>query len=388
VVQNPIIRPESSTISRSNQVTRQDPVPLPTGNVVRGHHNNSNIDNSRHSNNNNNNKVNINQTNHFNINYNADLSPTRVFELIASKLGAHYISQGEEGLYDFILCEIFTDPSNPKNTAIACSNYKEQRFHYGVIDDDGNPIIKEDISLVNFNEYLRKYNSLIRTLITRFTPFAIGCLGYNDTETNRKVESLINTMIERKKMPSYMLKRIRNRDQRLSSQDTEIDDEMTANMLKDLEEQGKTSYMKHVQTDDEKLAMSAYNIREGRMTPQKKAYIKLETKAKLDITDWDDEKNCMVIKNEEEELRRCQEEDIRKGNEIRRKEQEKQAERDRREKIRQEHKAMKEAEAKIERERKFQVKKEKLLKQVEKQAEKQSNIKSKPLKIIETIQEE
>jgi hypothetical protein len=59
------------------------------------------------------------------------------------------------------LCEIFTDPSNPKNTAIACSNYKEQRFHYGVLDEDGNPIIKEDISLINLHQYLSKYNTLI-----------------------------------------------------------------------------------------------------------------------------------------------------------------------------------------------------------------------------------
>jgi hypothetical protein len=104
--------------------------------------------------------------------------------------------------------------------------------------------------------------------------------------------------------------------------------------------------------EDEKLEMSVYNSREAQRNPRREQYEKMKHKTKDTITCWNEEKNCVEIKDEKEELQKCVDEDKRKiqkdlikAEEARKKEEEKERSREERERIRLETERFKRNEA-------------------------------------------
>ena len=312
------------------------------------HTNNSNNNNT----NTNSNNINSNNTNTIHqINYFVNFSREQMTDHFYSKFGAKYINRGEEGLYDFFYWEVFTDPSNPNNTAIKCTNHKNHRFIYGMLNSDGTTEIVEDISLKKFNEYLSRYNKVIIDIIDEFHPRSIGCLGYTNEEANKKVQTLIKSMIERKNMSSYMAKKCRTTNS-LASDEDEIDDEYIRKKREFFKDNNMHVAQKHVMSDEEKMDIAAYNIREAQRNPRKEYYQKMVHKTKDTITCWNEEKQCVEIKDEKEEFQKCVDEDNRKiqkdlakAEEARNKEEEKKRAREERERIRLETERFKRNEA-------------------------------------------
>ena len=223
--------------------------------------------------------------NNITINYYANLDVERITKLFAEKFGPEYIKQGENGLYEFIYCEILTDPLDSKNTAIICVNQRDQVFHYGVFDPYGKPVIREDVSLTKFNTYLQSFNGLIRTLVSRASPYYIGCVGVNNEETKKNVDTLINSMIERKKMPLYLIDKVGPppvKQELVDPLSVVLSEEEQQLMIKKLEDEGLMPYMNYVPTEEEKKAMEELAIRDRLLTPEriKQRNTKLKTDKK------------------------------------------------------------------------------------------------------------
>jgi hypothetical protein len=116
-------------------ITQLPPVPVIPSTVQENSNNSSTQVRQINSNNTtttttNSNNVNSNNTVTQHINYFINLSNDVMTDHFLTKFGPNYIKQGEEGLYQFIYWEVFTDPSNPTNTAIRCTNHKMHRFIY------------------------------------------------------------------------------------------------------------------------------------------------------------------------------------------------------------------------------------------------------------------
>lgn len=225
---------------------------------------------------------NDNSVNNYNINYFPNLEPNHIFNLFLTKFGPKYISQGENGLYEFIFCEIFTDPNDSNNTAIVCINYKEEIFHYGTLNKNGVPVIREDISLSEFNKYLRNFNGLIRTLVTKTSDFTTGFLNAKSEDMQKNLDALIDAMTSRKKMPSYIANKIRSR----TRNDDHIGDIVSEDMLKlwleEGEKKGIACYQTHVPTERELKAKEDLKIRDRLLTPEmiEQRKVSLEKKRK------------------------------------------------------------------------------------------------------------
>jgi hypothetical protein len=278
--------------------------------------------------------------NNLHFGYNANISDQNMIKLLMTKFDSEYIKQGEDGLYEFVYWEVFTDPMNPKNTAIICPNYRDKRFIYGTVDEEGKTKIIEDYSLVGFNEYLSKYNKVIVKIINSYSPLAIGCLGYTHEVTNQRVENLIKSMIERKNMKYYMANKIRAKE--LSDlPKNELSDDVIDQYIEYFEDQNLASYQKYVPSEEEKIEMAVYNSREAQRNPRREQYEKMKHKTNDTITYWNEEKDCVEIKDEKEELQKCVDEDNRKiqrdltkAEEVRKKEEEKERAREEKEKVR------------------------------------------------------
>ena len=311
------------------------------------HINTTNNHNSHNTTNNNSNIV----INNLHFDYNANISDKNMMKLFTSKFDQKYIKQGEYGLYEFVYWEVFTDPMNPKNTAIICPNHRDKRFIYGTVDEEGQTNIIEDYSLVGFNEYLSKYNKVIVKMINNCSPFSIGCLGYTHEVTNQRVENLINSMIERKNMKYYMANKIRAKELSALSKN-ELTDDVIDQYIEYYEDQNLTWYQNYIPSEEEKIEMAVYNSREAQRNPRREQYEKMKHKINDTITCWNEEKDCVEIKDEKEEFQKCVDEDNRKiqkdlakAEEARKKEEEKERAREERERIRLETERFKRNEA-------------------------------------------
>jgi hypothetical protein len=210
----------------------------------------------------------VNNYNSYNINYFPNLEPNHIFNLFLTKFGPKYISQGENGLYEFIFCEIFTDPNDSNNTAIVCINYKEEIFHYGTLNKNGVPVIREDISLSEFNKYLRNFNGLLRTLVTKTSDFTSGFLNAKSEDMQKNLDALIDAMTSRKKMPSYIANKIRSRTRNDDHISDIVSEDMLKLWLKEGEEKGIACYQTHVPSERELKAKEDLKIRDRLLTPE------------------------------------------------------------------------------------------------------------------------
>jgi len=244
-----------------------------TATMASGNHNISNISHSTidtgHNDNSTHNTLNDNSVSNYNINYFPNLDPKHIFDIFLTKFGPKYISQGENGLYEFIFCEIFTDPEDSSKTSIICIDYKEEIFHYGSLNKDGVPIVREDISLSEFNKYLKNFNGLIRTLVTKTSDFTSGLLNTRSCDMQKNLDALVNAMTSRKKMPSYIANKIRLR----MHNDNHINDVVSEDILKmwleEGEKKGIACYQTHVPTERELKANEDLKIRDRLLTPEK-----------------------------------------------------------------------------------------------------------------------
>ena len=207
--------------------------------------------------------------NHYYINLYPDLSHKRVHNLFATKLSPEYISQGETGLYEFIFCEIFTDPTNPNKTAIMCVNYKEEIFHYGMLDDKGQPVIREDISLSEFNRYLHNFDGLIHRAIHKSMTHIDGLLNATSEDTKKNLDALVDAMTSRKKMPSYIADKIRSIKPDNTPLSRYISPKIIESWTDELEKNGQMAYQTHVPTERELKAKEELKIRDRLLTPEK-----------------------------------------------------------------------------------------------------------------------
>ena len=267
-----------SSLNRHLNICSSRPVPneiLPQSNPIEqaetissGNYNISNISHSTIDAGHNDNSIH-NSVNNYHINYFPNLDPKHIFDIFLTKFGPKYISQGENGLYEFIFCEIFTDPEDSSKTSIVCIDYKEEIFHYGSLNKDGVPIVREDISLSEFNKYLKNFNGLIRTLVTKTSDFTSGLLNARSCDMQKNLDALVNAMTSRKKMPSYIANKIRLRMHNNNYINDIVSEDILKMWLEEGEEKGIACYQTHVPTERELKAKEELNIRDRLLTPER-----------------------------------------------------------------------------------------------------------------------
>jgi hypothetical protein len=188
-------------------------------NTCKQKQNNVHISNSHsHSHNNNHNHNNSHNVNaetvniYNNITYHADLSDKNLYRLLYSKLRPQYLKDGEEGFYNFIQYELFSDPLDCKKTAIVCTNYKEERFIYGFINEEGKPELKEDISLKSFDRQLSKFDKIMEGIVRDYEPTKLNCMSVDPLKTAERVYNLVQSITQRPNMSSSMAQRVRTKE--------------------------------------------------------------------------------------------------------------------------------------------------------------------------------
>jgi hypothetical protein len=251
---------------------------------------------------------NTNIQNNYNINYCANLTISEIEKAIASNFSPDYIKQGEEGLYDFILKELFTDPNNPDNKAIICKNYKQLRFLYNSKQDqEDKGSIKEDIALSNLNKLLSKFNGLIEEIIYTFHPVSIGCSGYNSEETNIKRDKLIQSLIDRKKFASSIANKIRYNNS--DPLDFEFGEEQINDAIEYYRDRNMLGCQKYKMSEEEREKCLAYDRREASRNIPREIYERNKRKSGETVTYWNEITNQPEILDEQTSINKCLEED-------------------------------------------------------------------------------
>jgi hypothetical protein len=168
--------------------------------------------------------------NHYNIKYTADLSSRNMLEQIIFFLKDDYIKKGEEGFCEFLLEKVFTDPKDVTKLAIACTNYNQQKFVYAMKDDSNQtPFIQEDTKLTQLDEkHLSKYDKYIKEVLIKHSDKLVNCKGKTTKETKQNVQAFLDTVLNRKKLPPLMARKIRSKREGIVTKEKEVSSEQDA----------------------------------------------------------------------------------------------------------------------------------------------------------------